>query len=81
MRAWLVEMIGPCYLSARYLGGYEFFWTRDPHEAIHFHTKNIADVTFLAIRQLRPDLFPACLPEPIAAIEHIFVPGEGVRHA
>jgi hypothetical protein len=38
-------------------------------------------MVMMAIRQLRGDLFPACLPECPRAVEHMWVPGEGVRPA
>ncbi len=54
--SWLIEMPG-AYLSARRLGGYEFFWTTEPNLALRFHDKDQADLAMMAIRQLRPELF------------------------
>ena len=67
---WVIEMQGPVYLSARQLGGYEFYWTADVQSAIRFFEGAQADMVMMAVRQLRPDLFPACLPTPIRAVEH-----------
>lgn len=71
--AWLIEMQGSSWLGARHLGGYEFYWTSDPYKAIQFVTKEQADLVMMAVRQLRPDLFPNCLPQPIQATEHIYL--------
>ena len=79
MSYWLIEMMGASYLSARHLGGYEFYWTEDVHRAIRFINKEQADLMMMAVRQLRPDLFPICLPTPIQTTEHVWIPGEGVR--
>ena len=72
---WLIEMQGPAYLSARHCGGYEFFWTDDVYKAIRFAFRDQADLTMMAVRQLRGDLFPPCLVRVPCAVEHVFAPG------
>jgi hypothetical protein len=76
---WLIEMLGPCYLAVRQLGGYEFYWSREHSEGIRFADRGQADMAMMAIRQLRGDLFPACLPDSPRAVEHMWTPGEGVK--
>ena len=58
---WVIEMQGPSYLAARCLGGYEFYWDDDIHKAVKFFDRTTADTVMMAVRQLRGDLFPACL--------------------
>lgn len=70
MNYWLIEMQGPAYLAARHLGGYEFYWTEQHNQAIRFYERSQADTVMMAIRQLRGDLFPACLTRAPCAIEH-----------
>lgn len=77
-RWWLIEMQGPSYLSVRHAGGYEFFWTDDPYKALRFFDREQADLTMMAVRQLRGDLFPACLPRVPCAVEHGWLQGEGI---
>lgn len=72
---WLIEMQGPSYLTVRHCGGYEFLWTDDSHNALRFHSREQGDLVMMAVRQLRGDLFPPCLPRGICAIEHEFVDG------
>lgn len=74
---WLVEMQGPSYLAVRHCGGYEFHWNDDPNKAIRFWNREQADLTMMAIRQLRGDLFPACLPRGMCAVEHTWLPDRG----
>jgi hypothetical protein len=76
---WLIEMMGPCYLAVRHLGGYEFYWDRDHSDALRFYSRGQADMVMMTVRQLRGDLFPACLPDSPRAVEHVWIPGEGVR--
>jgi len=77
---WLIEMQGPAYLAVRHLGNmYEFHWTNDASTALKSPGKHQASLLMLAIRQLRPDLFPACLTSPIAPMEHGWFVGEGFR--
>lgn len=78
MTWWLIEMQGPSYLSARHLGGYEFHWDNDANKAIRFINQEQADLVMMAVRQMRPELFPSCLPRPISAVEHCWVSGEGI---
>lgn len=72
-------MQGPAYLAAHHLGGYQFYWTDDPHKAIRFFLEDQANTVMMAVRQLRGDLFPACLIVAPRAVEHVWVPGEGVK--
>ena len=67
---WVIEMQGPAYMAARRLGGYEFYWTDDIHSAIRFFDRDTADLVMMTIRQLRGDLFPACLTRVPCAVEH-----------
>lgn len=55
--AWLVEAPGRHYLAARYLGGHEFYWTRDPIAALRFYNEAQADAAMMALRELAPALF------------------------
>lgn len=70
---WVIEMQGPAYIAARRCGGYEFYWTEDIHKAIRFFNRDTADLVMMTIRQLRGDLFPACLPRIPCAIEHTWL--------
>lgn len=72
---WLVEMQGPAYLAARHLGGYEFYWTNDWTRAIRFASREQGDLVMMSVRQLRGDLFPACLTRVPCAVEHGFADG------
>jgi hypothetical protein len=54
---WLIEAVGPFYLSVRELGRYEFFWTRDHDAALRFYSEAQADTAMFAIRELSPGLF------------------------
>jgi hypothetical protein len=74
---WLIEMQGPAYLAVRCLGGYEFHWTDDVYAALRFWSREQADMTMFAIRQLRGDLFPTCLTRVPCAVEHIWTSGRG----
>ncbi len=76
---WLIEMQGPAYLAARRLGGYEFYWTDDAYQAIRLYDQGQADLVIRTIRQLRGDLFPACLTRVPCAVEHVWIQGEGAK--
>jgi hypothetical protein len=54
---WVVEAPGPHFLSVRELGGYEFYWQKDPDGAIQFVARDGAEHTMYAIRQMNRDLF------------------------
>lgn len=69
---WLIEMQGPAYLATRQCGGYEFYWTEEVAQALRFAFREQADTTMMAVRQLRGDLFPACLTRTPRAVEHGF---------
>jgi hypothetical protein len=70
---WVIEMQGPAYLSAHHLGGYEFYWTENHYDAIRFTTREQADLVMMAVRQLRGDLFPSCLPRVPCAVVHKWI--------
>ena len=70
--SWLIELAGPCYLQVVDRGGYYFQWHTDPHNAIRFSRKEDADLCMMAIREMRPELFPACLPVAPVVREHVF---------
>lgn len=75
---WVIEMQGPSYMATRRLGGYEFYWTDNIHDAIRFFYREQADLVMMTIRQLRGDLFPSCLTRVPCAVEHSwFKEGEG----
>jgi hypothetical protein len=76
---WLIEMQGPAYLTAHHSGGYEFRWTDQVNDAIRFYTREQADVVMMSVRQLRGDLFPTCLTWVPCAVEHMWVPSEGIK--
>lgn len=76
---WLIEMQGPSYLTVRHAGGYQFEWTDKVGNGLRFFSREQADMTMMAVRQLRGDLFPACLPRVPCAVEHVWIPGEGVK--
>jgi hypothetical protein len=74
---WLIEAPGPRYLTAyEWQHDRRFEWTPSPHLAIRFHSKEQADNTMMAVRQLVPDLFAfaACLGIDAKPIEHGFLP-------
>src|SRR5579864_4144053 len=71
---WLIEMQGPAYLSVRHCGGYEFGWCMNHNgengwQVIRLANQAEADFVMMAVRQLRGDLFPACLPVGPRAVE------------
>lgn len=68
--AWVIEMQGASYLGVRKLGCYEFFWTADHRKALRFKDAEQADLTMEAVRELRPDLFPTVLSDPIRPVMH-----------
>jgi hypothetical protein len=68
--AWVIEMHSASYLGVRKLGCYEFFWTTDHRKALRFKDEEQADLLMMAVRELRPDLFPACLAEPAKPVLH-----------
>jgi hypothetical protein len=77
---WLIEMQGPAYLGVQHSGGYHFFWTEDVNKALRLMDEVQADLLMMAIRELRPELFPTCLPRRICATQHMWIPGQGVTH-
>lgn len=62
--AWLIEGPGSCYLAVQKAGGHWFHWTRDHNAAICFHTREQAEAVMMAVRELKPDLFPGTFGEP-----------------
>ena len=72
---WLIEMQGPAYLAARTCGGHVFHWTNDPLKGIRFFSREQADQVMMAVRQLVPDLFPACVTQPPKPVEHGWLDG------
>jgi hypothetical protein len=56
---WLVEAPGQKYLAARQipLSREEFHWTSDHNAALRFVSREQADMTMMAVRQLAPHLF------------------------
>ncbi len=71
--AFLIEMPGPAYLAAKECGGHIFYWTTNCHDAIRFQMRQQAEAVMMAVRQLRGDLFPACLPYSPRPVEHKFM--------
>jgi hypothetical protein len=65
-------MQGPAFLSVKRSGGYRFEWRHDPYQALRFFNHEQADATMMAIRDLRPDLFPACVTHAPHAAEYDF---------
>lgn len=56
--AWLIEAPGQNFLSAREFGHQtNFYWTTDTQRALRFWSKDQADRTMMAVRQLNPDLW------------------------
>jgi hypothetical protein len=56
--AFLVEAPGQQYLSAAVIGNVSTFkWTKDHLKAIRFYTREQADLTMMAIRELDRELF------------------------
>ena len=80
---WVIQN-GPWQFAVQHIGGYEFCWA-DPERMpdgkviLHFHSQHEADMTMMAVRQLRGDLFPACLPEVPRAVQYGLVSGEGYK--
>ena len=53
--------------------------TNDHNQAIRFDSRDQADLVMMTIRQLRGDLFPSCLTRVPCAVEHMWIPGQGVK--
>lgn len=68
-------MQGPAYLAVRQLGSYEFYWTKKVNLALRLLDREQADTPMMAVRQLRDDLFPACLTRCACATEHTWIKG------
>lgn len=68
---WLIEIHSAAYLAVRCMGHqYDFYWTEDHAKALRFLDEDQADLTMMAIRAIRPDLFPAALPRAPRPVEH-----------
>ena len=56
--AWLIEAPGQRYLAVQCLRmSNSFEWSQDHNKAIRFYSKEQADATMMAVRQLAPDFF------------------------
>lgn len=56
--AWLIEAPGQNYLAVRKAGlTPRFHWTDDANKALRFWSREQADLTAAAVRQLNPDLW------------------------
>lgn len=75
---WIIEMQGPAYLAVRHLGGYEFYWTENVGAALRLPHREQADTLMMAVRQLRGDLFPACLTRAPCGVEHAWM-ADGIK--
>ena len=69
---WMIEGPNTHYLGVRKLGKYEFYWTTDPHNGLRFCSKEQADDTIMAVRELCPALFPSVFGEA-KPVEHAWV--------
>lgn len=67
---WLIEAPGPAYL---YAAARIFGWTLDVDRALHLATEEQAETLMMAVREHRPDLFPAAFARPPRAVEHMWV--------
>jgi hypothetical protein len=73
---WLVEAAWsrqqPAYLSVSTIAHqYRFDWTFDPNLALRFADRQSCDMVAMAVRALRPELFPTVVPMPTYT-EHVF---------
>lgn len=69
--SWLIEAPGARYLGVRHVGRYEFYWTEDHAKALRLGDETQADLTMMAVRDLKPDLFAfTALLGDAKAVEH-----------
>lgn len=71
---WLVEAIGPQYLSVSSLH-HQFHWSANANAALQMATREQAEALRDAVREIRPELFPDAYPMP-QAVEHGWVDGD-----
>lgn len=76
---WLIEAPGQWYLSVSKLGQtHEFKWTQYHNRALCFRSFEQADMTMMAVRDLKPSLFGfATTLGDAKAVEHAWVGGNG----
>lgn len=74
--AWVIEAPGPSYLAVRELAGRHFYWSADHSNALRFFNEKQADDVLMAVRELKPELFPDAYAHFPRVVEH----GWMVRH-
>ena len=71
--AWVIEAPGPSYLA---VWSRQFYWSANHANALRFSDAKQADNVLMAVRELKPDLFPSVYAHFPKAVEHGWLSGD-----